>query len=207
MVAAWRFCTVTLSRSKYINCMTISSQAPLSCRLSRFRLNLQPLQFLTFIALHLDQLKALQLSLMNSLISSQRFYQPAAARFFCGDLNCPSSDDNHVDNGLSLLLISLGGEQMVCWQQSLTIPTHGSAALDVLAFNASDIFTDVSVIVAGLTSDHSLLMAYYSIGWWVMCATSTFYRFIKKIEMQLFKAALHNSTIFTSPESTVDSFT
>ena len=119
----------------------------------------------------------------------------------CDDLNCPGPDGTQVDDGLALLLSSLGLEQMI------HMPTRGAALLDVLASDAPDIFTDVHVIDAGLLSDHRLLLVSCFIERRATRAAPTSYRYIKKINFQHFEAALHNSTIFSSPEATVDSFT
>ena len=119
----------------------------------------------------------------------------------CGDLNCSGPDGTQVDDGLALLLSSLGLEQMI------HMPTRGSALLDVLASDAADIFTDVHVIDAGLLSDHRLLLVSCSINRRATRDAPTSYRNIKKINSQHFQAALCNFTIFSSPEATVDSFT
>ena len=62
----------------------------------------------------------------------------------CGDPNCKGPDGTEVDDGLALLLSSLGLEHMI------HMLTRGSALLDVLASDAPDIFTDVHFIDAGL---------------------------------------------------------
>ena len=108
----------------------------------------------------------------------------------CGDLNCKGPDGTQVDDGLALLLSSLGLEQMI------HMPNRGSASLDVLASDAPDIFTDVRVIDAGLLSDHRLLLVSCFINRRATRAAPTSYRNIKKISFQHFKAPLRNSTIF-----------
>ena len=82
-------------------------------------------------------------------------------------------DGTQVDDGLALLLSSLGLEQMIY------MPTRGAALLDILASDAPDIFTDVHVIDAGLVSDHRLLLVSCSIDRRATRAAPTSYRNIK----------------------------
>jgi len=118
----------------------------------------------------------------------------------CGDLNCPGPDSSSVDPGLAAVIDEFGLTQHVC------SPTRNNNLLHMFASDSSVSVSDVRIDDAGLMSDHRLVAAKVSASVVARRAILTESRCIKDINTAEFERLLRESSVFTAPSSTVNSF-
>ena len=119
----------------------------------------------------------------------------------CGDLNCPGPDPMSVDPDLAAVFDSFDLTQHV------RTPTRNENLLDILAAEPAVNVHDVRVDDAGLLSDHRLVVGTVSAVTPQHRPIRTEFRPIKKMDVAQFEQLLRESSLFTSPASTVDEFT
>jgi len=121
----------------------------------------------------------------------------------CGDLNCPGVDAVSVADELSDVIDTVGLQQHVR-EPTRFSPDH---LLDVLATDPALCIRNVRVDDAGLVSDHRLVVATIVIDSAKHNPPVVFtYRRIKNIDTADFEQRLYDSSLFSSPAATVDSF-
>jgi len=116
-----------------------------------------------------------------------------------GDLNAPGFDGSHIDDGLASLFDSCDMKQFI------DSPTRDENLLDILASTDPSAISEVSVNDGGRLSDHQMIVAKLAVNRSKPTSCGT-YRNIKAIDMVLFERALRESSLFHSPNTTVDGF-
>ena len=119
----------------------------------------------------------------------------------CGDVNCPGRDSTSTDPDLAAVFDSFDLTQHV------SSPTRNNNLLDVLAAEPAVGVHDVRVDDAGQLSDHRLVAGMVSVVMPQRRAIQTEFRPIKNLDVAQFQQLLWQSSLFTSPASTVDDFT
>jgi len=121
----------------------------------------------------------------------------------CGDLNCPGVDAVSVADELSDVIDTVGLQQHVR-EPTQSSPDH---LLDILATDPALCICNVRVDDAGLVSDHRLVVATIVVDSAKHNPPVVFtYRRIKNIDTADFEQRLYDSSLFSSPAATVDSF-
>jgi len=119
-----------------------------------------------------------------------------------GDLNCPGSSPDTVDEQLAEVFHSFGLTQHV-QQPTRCCPTVNNL-LDIVAADATLPVSAVSVDDAGHVSDHRLVTCKLCINVPPKSAVPFHYRRINSINTDEFQNSLRDSALFTKPASTVD---
>ena len=114
-----------------------------------------------------------------------------------GDLNAPGADGSHIDD--ESLFESFGMTQFI------NSPTRGDNLLDVIASVEPSAIEGVSVNDGGRLSDHQLIVAKLASH---RSKQNVRYqcRNLKAVDPISFERELHNSSLLSCPESTVDGF-
>ncbi len=127
--------------------------------------------------------------------------ESSANLVLCGDLNCPGTDGQSVNDALDEILVSYGLEQQV------HLPTRGANLLDVIASSDPRLVRDVTIVDCSDVSDHCLVTARIQSRQSVPPPVQVIYRDLKHLNYREFEAAIRRSALFTSPAATADSFT
>ena len=125
----------------------------------------------------------------------------------CGDFNLPGTSPDMIDNGLAKLLHSTSFTQFV------KSPTrhdshHGrSSLLDlIITPSSSKLVTMTSVVSSHEISDHDLTLTNLNTKRYKSPQRTYHYRNIKGIDLELFEQTILSSSLFSSPDPTVDGY-
>jgi hypothetical protein len=142
---------------------------------------------------------------LNNLLATATAAISTDRLVICGDFNCPGSSTNTVNNEISRILDTLGLKQLVT--SSTRSGPSGDSLLDLVITSAdSTSLANLTVCSSYGVSDHCLVR-------WTMARclnrrqpTTVQYRKLKSMDLDSFRKAMLDSTLFTEPEETVDGF-
>ena len=125
----------------------------------------------------------------------------------CGDFNLPGTSLDKIDNGLAELLHSTSFTQFVNSPTRHDSHHDRSSLLDlIITPSSSKLVTITSVVSSHEISDHDLTLANLNPKHHKSPQRTYHYRNIKSIDLELFELTILSSSLFSSPEPTVDGY-
>ena len=119
----------------------------------------------------------------------------------CGDFNCPGHDHLSINETLATLLDSFDLEQHV------NGPTRNQNILDLMITAGGSSTVDIIQIHdAGMLSDHRLVTCFLPVTKMKPRKVEYTFRDIKHMNLDEFRFLMRESTLFTNPETTTDSY-
>ena len=125
----------------------------------------------------------------------------------CGDFNLPGTSPDTIDNELAELLHSTSFSQFV--QSPTRHDSHHdrSSLLDlIITPSSSKLVIDASVVSSHEISDHDLTLTNLNTKRYKSPQRTYHYRNIKGIDLELFEQTILSSSLFSSPDPTVDGY-
>ena len=125
----------------------------------------------------------------------------------CGDFNLPGTSPDTIDNGLAELLHSTSFTQFVKSPTRHDSHHDRSSLLDLtITPSSSKLVTMTSVVSSHEISDHDLTLTNLNTKRYKSPQRTYHYRNIKSIDLELFEQTILSSSLFSSPDSTVDGY-
>ena len=125
----------------------------------------------------------------------------------CGDFNLPGTSPDMIDNGLAELLHSTSFSQFVKSPTRHDSHHDRSSLLDlIITPSSSKLVTVTSVVSSHEISDHDLTLTNLNTKRYKSPQRTYHYRNIKGINLELFEQSILSSSLFSSPDPTVDGF-
>ena len=125
----------------------------------------------------------------------------------CGDFNLPGTSPDTIDNGLAELLHSTSFSQFVKSPTRHDSHHDRSSLLDlIITPSSSKLVTVTSVVSSHEISDHDLTLTNLNTKRYKSPQRTYHYRNIKGIDLELFEQTILSSSVFSSPDPTVDGF-
>ena len=125
----------------------------------------------------------------------------------CGDFNLPGTSPDTIDNGLAELLHSTSFSQFVKSPTRHDSHHDRSSLLDlIITPSSSKLVTVTSVVSSHEISDHDLTLTNLNTKRYKSPQRTYHYRNIKGINLELFEQSILSSSLFSSPDPTVDGF-
>ena len=125
----------------------------------------------------------------------------------CGDFNLPGASPDTIDNGLAELLHSTSFSQFVKSPTRHDSHHDQSSLLDlIITPSSSRLVTVTSVVSSHEISDHDLTLTNLNTKRYKSPQRTYHYRNIKGINLELFEQSILSSSLFSSPDPTVDGF-
>ena len=125
----------------------------------------------------------------------------------CGDFNLPGTSPDMIDNGVAELLNSTSFTQLVKSPTRHDSRHNRVSLLDlIITPSSSRLVTGTSVVSYHEISDHDPTLANLNTKRFKSPQRTYHYRNIKSIDLELFERNILSSSLFTSPDPTVDSY-
>ena len=125
----------------------------------------------------------------------------------CGDFNLPGTSPDTIDNGLAELLDSTSFTQFVKSPTRHDAHHDRSSLLDlIITPSSSKLVTTTSVVSSHEISDHDLTCTNLNTKRYKSPQRTYHYRNIKSIDLELFEQSILSSSLFSSPDPTVDGY-